>query len=256
MEFNRFACEFVRSGGLGKLRSVMGVNYTSPRVYDAFPEQPIPKELNWDMWCAQTPLKPYNTRLQNGWMSCVDYSGGQMTNWGAHGIDQIQWALGMDKTGPTEFWTEGEGAHAPVSFRYANGIEVRLELKKYPMGGAIFIGDKGRIEIDRNRFKVVPEELVEQPPPTQKAEIWEGPGWQAKYHIGDWLECIKTRRIPVADVEIGHRSVSVCHIANIVRQVGRKLRWDPEREVFLGDDDANGLLDRPRRNGYELPDPV
>ncbi len=254
MEMNRFACEFVRKGGLGKLQSVVGVNYTGPGTCGGLPKQPVPKELDWDMWLSSTPWKPFNERLQRGWMGCRDFSGGEMTNWGAHGLDQVQWALGMDLTGPVEIWTTKEGRNAPVSMRYANGIVVKLEIQKGgPHGGAVFIGEKGQLRIDRNRFVATPAELITAPPPKQKAEIWEGPGWQAKYHIGDWLDCIKTRKLPVADVEIGHRSVSVCHLANIAREVGRKLEWDPKKEDFVGAKDASALLDRPRRKGYELP---
>ena len=140
--------------------SVVGVNYTGPGSCTGLPGQSVPEELNWDMWCGSTPLKPYNTRLQNGWMGCRDYSGGEMTNWGAHGLDQIQWAVGMDDSGPVEIWPEETGPNAPISFRYSNGVLVELKLKKGPMGGAIFIGDKGQIEIDRNRFKATPAELV------------------------------------------------------------------------------------------------
>ena len=116
--------------------------------------------------------------------------------------------------------------------------------------------NKGKIEIDRNRFTATPAELAANPPAPEKAEIWEGPGWQAKYHIQNWLDCLQTRKLPVADVEIGHRAISVCHLANIVRQVGRKLKWDPLKERFEGDDEANTYLERPKRKGYELPDPV
>ena len=253
MEMNRFACEFVRNGGLGRLQSVLGCNYTGPGTCDDAGEEPVPADLDWDAWCGATPLKPYHSRRHLGWMGCRDYSGGEMTNWGAHGIDQIQWALGADDAGPVEISPEGQGMNAPVHLRYENGVIVKLELAQGPMGGAIFIGKRGKIEIDRNRFKADPVELVKDPPPAQKAEIWEGPGWQAKYHIGNWLECIKSRKTPVADVEIGHRSISVCHLANIARRVGRKLSWDPVKEVCAGDDEANALLERPRRKGYELP---
>jgi mono/diheme cytochrome c family protein len=107
-----------------------------------------------------------------------------------------------------------------------------------------------------NRFTATPGDLVKDPPEPQKAEIWEGPGWQAKYHIQNWLDCLRTRALPVADVEIGHRSITVCHLANIAREVGRKLRWDPDTESILGDEAASAYLARPRRKGYELPDPA
>ena len=254
MEMNRYACELVRTGGIGKLHTVLGVNYGGPGSCDYTETEPLPKEVDWDTWLNSTPYHDYSSKRQRGWMGCRAYSGGQMTNWGAHGLDQIQWALGMDGTGPVELWTEGTGSRAPVSYRYANGVVVKLELSGAPMGGAVFLGDKGKIEIDRNRFKATPEELVKDPPEAQTAEIWEGPGWQAKFHIGNWLECIKTRGRPVSDAEVGHRSVSVCHLANIVRQLGRKIQWDPTKEEFVGDEEANTYLERPRRKRFELPE--
>ena len=256
MAMNRFACELVRSGGIGKLHTVLGVNYPGPRQYTGLPEQPIPEGLDWDRWCAQTPLRPYNPQLQFGWMGWRAYSGGEMTNWGAHGLDQVQWALGMSESGPVEIWPVTEGPNGKVSMRYANGVILRLELEQGPMGGAIFVGDQAKIEINRNKFTTNPPDLIKDPPEPATAEIWEGPGWIARPHIQNWLDCIKTREKPNADVEIGHRSISVCHLANIAREVGRKLRWDPETETFPGDDEANCYLDRPKRKGYELPDPV
>ncbi|MFH1268789.1 MAG: Gfo/Idh/MocA family oxidoreductase, partial [Planctomycetota bacterium] len=228
MEMNRFACELVRSGGIGKVHTVLGVNYPGPRQYTGLPEQPIPEGLDWDQWCAQTPLRPYNSQLQFSWMGWRSYSGGEMTNWGAHGLDQVQWALGMSESGPVEIWPVTEGPNGKVSMRYANGALVRLELENGPHGGAIFVGDEAKIEINRNKFATNPPDLVKDPPEPATAEIWEGPGWIARPHIQNWLDCIKTREKPNADVEIGHRSISVCHLANIAREVGRKLRWNPE----------------------------
>lgn len=254
MEMNRFACEFVRTGGLGKVHTVLARNYPGPNRYAGLPEQPVPEGLDWDAWCAQTELRPYNGALQYGWMGWRDYSGGEVTNWGAHGFDQVQWALGMDESGPVEMWPETEGLNGKVHMRYANGVLLRAELEDSgPMGGAIFIGEKGKIEINRNKYTTNPADLIPQGPPQEAADVWEGPGWQAKLHIENWLECIKTRKRPNADVEIGHRSVSVCHLVNITRELGRRLRWDPKTETFPGDAEANAYLLRPRRKGYELP---
>jgi predicted dehydrogenase len=255
MAINRVACEFVRNGGLGKVHTVLGVNYPGPNRFPGLPQEKTPEGLDWDKWCGQTELRPYNRRLQFGWMGWRDYSGGQMTNWGAHGLDQVQWALGADGSGPTEIWTEGTASPAPVMMRYASGVLVKLELPKGPMGGAIFIGDKGKIEINRNKYNSNPPEIIPNPPPQAEIDKWKDETglWQAKYHIQNWLECMRTRARPVADVEIGHRSISVCHLGNIAREVGRKLKWDPAKEVFVGDEEANRLLERPRRKGYELP---
>ena len=184
------------------------------------------------------------------------FSGGEMTNWGAHGVDQIQWALGMDGTGPVEFWPVTPGPNGNVSMRYANGVVVKFESKdqtEVPMGGAVFIGEKGKIEIDRNEFQCDPPELAVNPPPKEAKKSWTGPGWNASLHIANWLDCIKSRSTPNADVEIGHRSISVCHLVNITRELNRKLQWDPKTETFVNDPEANTYLSRPRRKGFELP---
>ncbi len=256
MEMNRFACELVRTGGIGAIKAVLGVNYTGPRHYTGLPSQPIPDGDDWNLWQSRTESRPFNQTLQFGWMQWSCYSGGEMTNWGAHGVDQIQWALGMSHTGPVEIWPTSEGPHGKVQMRYANGTVVRYELDSGPSGGGVFVGEDCKIEINRNKFTTNPPDFVKDPPEPATARIWEGPGWIARPHIQNWLDCIKTREKPNADVEIGHRSISVCHLANIVRRIGRKLRWDPDRETFPGDDEANCYLQRPRRKGFELPDPV
>ncbi|MEA1952317.1 MAG: gfo/Idh/MocA family oxidoreductase, partial [Planctomycetota bacterium] len=122
-----------------------------------------------------------------------------------------------------------------------------------PMGGAIFIGDKAKIEINRNKFTTNPPDLVKHPPEPAQAQAWEGPGWIAKPHMQNFFDCMRSRKLPNADVEIGHRSVSVCHLANITRELGRRLKWNSQTETFAGDDEANALVARPRRKGYELP---
>ncbi|MBN2476155.1 MAG: Gfo/Idh/MocA family oxidoreductase [Pirellulales bacterium] len=254
MEMNRFACELVRSGGIGKLKAVLGVNYPGPRQYTGLPEQPIPEGDDWDVWQSQTEARPFNANLQFGWMQWRCYSGGEMTNWGAHGCDQIQWALGASHTGPVEIWPTSPGPNGGVRMRYANDVVVRYELAGGPAGGGVFVGEDCKIEINRNKFTTNPPDFVKDPPDGATAQPWEGPGWIARPHIQNWLDCIKTREKPNADVEIGHRSISICHLANIARQVGRKLAWDPDKEIFPGDDEANCYLDRPKRKGYELPD--
>ncbi len=256
MEINDFCCQFVRDGKLGKLKKVQGVCYTGPRRYEGLPEEPIPAGDDWATWQGPTEVKPFNTNLQFGWMQWRDYSGGEMTNWGAHGVDQIQWALGKSLTGPTELWPETPGPNGKVSLRYdAEGPVVSFELENTgPMGGGIFVGEDCKMEINRNKFTTNPPDFVKDAPPSALQGKWEGDGWIARPHIQNWLDCIKTREKPRADVEIGHRSISVCHLVNITREVGRKLKWDPDKEQFVGDDEANKLLDRPRRVGFELPE--
>ncbi len=260
MAMNRLACEFVKSGGLGRIRLVLGVNYPEPVRLGEMPAEPVPAGLNWDMWLGQAASRAFNPELFSHWMRYWDYSGGEMTNWGAHGIDQIQAALGTDTTGPVEFRPLADGPRGAVSWRYASGVEVRLEMPDAGelQGGAMFVGEKGRIEIVRNNFRTDPPNLIKQLPPPEEVRKWRDDValWQARYHLQDWLDSMRSRKLPVADVEIGHRSISICHIVNITRELGRKLEWDPETERFTGDAQANDRLSRPRRKGYELPEPA
>lgn len=256
MELNRFCCDFVSSGGLGDIKFVQAVNYTGPQRYPGIaelPEEAIPEGDDWDAWCGPAPLRPFHHKLQFQWMQWWDYSGGQMTNWGAHGVDQIQAALGKSLTGPRELWPVTEGPNGKVSMTYADGTLVRFELEKGPMGGAIFVGTQAKMEINRNRFATNPVDFVKNSPDPGGDKKWDTEDWTAGPHLANWLDCIKTRATPNADVEIGHRSISVCHLINITRELGRKLTWNPDVERFENDDEANRLLERPRRNGYELP---
>jgi len=260
MEMNQIACKLVRTGGLGKLKLVQGVNYPDSVAIPDLPEEPVPQELDWNVWQNQARAHAYNRKLRFSWMSFQDYSGGETTNWGAHGLDQIQWALGMDHTGPVEFWPMDEPRGA-VAFRYASGVEVRLDLPynggdQPLMGGGRFIGEKGSIDIWRNNFKIDAPGVTLDLPPQEEIDKWHDKRalWQAEYHMGFWLACIPTRERPNADVEIGHRSVSVSHLANIARRVNRKIQWDPRAEQIVGDTEANQLaVNRPRRKGWELP---
>jgi predicted dehydrogenase len=267
MEMDRFACEFVREGGIGKVKCVEAVNFPGPFRYPekGLPETPIPPELNWEMWQGSAPTRPFNPRLamkelEGGWLSWRDYSGGYGADLFAHSYDMIQYALGMDETGPIEFWpVEGKGMTARIDFRYANGIEVHVRFLPWtdpPRGphlGAIFAGERCKIEINRNKFTTNPRDFIVDPPDPALAKKWEGDGWVAEGHIENWFDCIKSRAKPNADVEIGHRTVTIAHLTNIARELGRKLRWDPEKEQIKGDREANLLLDRPRRAGWELP---
>jgi len=267
---NYAGCELIRKGGLGKITKVIAYNYPSPWEC-ALPAQPVPDELDWDMWCGPNPVVPFNQdlylpRANPGWLSFRPYSGGEMTGWGAHGFDQIQCALGMDDTGPVEVWTEGgkfdpptytksepkergdKICHEPkVFFRYANGVLV--EPGEATMGGAIFFGEKGRVAISRGACESDPDELAIEALRRRPANFNDN-------HQKNWLDCIKSRARPIADVEIGHRSATVCHLGNIARWTGRKLRWDPVKEEFVGDKEANQYLDRERRKPWVGPEKV
>jgi predicted dehydrogenase len=299
---NHVGCKLVREGIIGKIERVIAYNYPSPWNC-GLPEQKIPDELDWDLWCGPTEPVPFNADLyiprgKPGWLSFRPYSGGEMTGWGAHGFDQIQCALGMDESGPVEVWvddgkfepptytapeTSKRGnticSAPPVFFRYANGIVV--ELGKGPQGGGIFFGEKGKVTINRGVCVSDPPELVadalkkaiaevrEQakarkssvedpaPPPstlTDKVKMAPTPPLGGG-HMQNWFDCIKSRQKPIADVEIGHRSATVCHLCNIARWTGKRLKWDPVKEQF-DDAEANKYLDRTRRKPYELPETI
>ena len=258
------------------------MNYPSPWEY-AMPAQPVPEGVDWDMWCGPTEPVPYNENLYiprptstlvgPGWLSFRSYSGGEMTGWGAHGFDMVQAALGMDAAGPSEIWTEGPKYAPPkyigpqgkelgdkicsvpkVFFRYPSGAVMELVEKgpsgeKLPSFGGIFIGEKGAMSIDRGRIASTPDELAEN-------LMRQRPRGFDDNNITNWLDCIRSRKLPNADIEIGHRSATVCHLGNIARWTGRKLKWNSEREIFPDDPAANTLLDRPRRQPWELPKSV
>jgi predicted dehydrogenase len=262
MEMNRVACQLIREGGMGKILEVRAIAYEgpAPAPTESLVAEPQPAGLDWNLWLNQAADRPYSARWMN-WMQWRDFAGGQMTNWGAHGVDQIQWALGMDGTGPVELQPLSEGLNGHVRMKYASGVVVNfvIEPGKGPMGGAVFVCEHGKLEINRNKFSSNPpeiaRELLKQVDSVEEERKWSDDLalWQARWHLQNWLDCIASRKLPVADVEIGHRSVSVCHLANITRELHRPLRWDPEKEVFVGDEEANQLLTRPRRKGFELP---
>ncbi len=272
MPANHHGCELIRNGRLGKVRKVIAHNYPSPWL-NGLPGKPIPKRLDWEAWCGPAEVIPYDPNLERpranpGWISFRAFSGGEMTGWGSHGFDQIQWALGMDTSGPVEIWTDdatfapplytepkgrsdGEKATSSpkVYMRYSNGVE--MELADAPPGGGIFIGEHGRITIGRNSLESDPPELIEEPLKNKQVHLYKSDN-----HYKNWLDCIKSRETPIAEAETGHRSATICHLANNARRVGRRLQWDPQKEIFVGENDAPYLLDYPRRRGYQLPEAI
>jgi predicted dehydrogenase len=255
MPINIYSSKLVREGAIGKIKEVIACNYEPGTTWTPKPAQPMPAGLNWDQWCNQTELRPYHNDLRTKWGLYWDFDGGGqswgVSGWGTHGLDQVQAALGTDETGPVEMWPEEKGEQARVTMRYASGTLLKLEQPKindHSQLGAIFVGEKGRIQILRGNYLSDPVELRRNAPEyTPEGANEDLP------HLKNFFECMRTRQRPHADVEIGHRSNSVCHLVNICRQVGRKLQWDPQAEKFVGDDEANKLLSRPRRKGYELP---
>ena len=218
--------------------------------------------MNWDQWCNQAELVPHDPSLYHGcgkWGPWSAYDGGGsswgVTGWGSHSYDAVQAALGTDDSGPVEVWAAAPSyPMSPVTMRYANGtiLEMNLPRQRGPVWGAIFIGQEGKVEINRNRCVSNPPELVARQP---KVFYAQG-GADTRPHIENWVECLRTRQRPRADVETAHRSATICHLVNVARDIGRRLRWNPDKELFVGDDEANRhpSVTRPRREGYELPE--
>jgi predicted dehydrogenase len=274
MPINRYASELVRNGKIGRIKTVKVCNYLPGLAWKPQPEQPVPEGLDWDVWCNQTELRPYHPTLHRQWSNYVDYDdGGEswgVSGWGTHGLDQVQCALGMDRTGPVEIWTEDLVTkdapdfplarnpnfsqllnRKPVVMKFANGTQVELSepgKNSHSQLGGIFVGDSGRIEIVRGDFTADPPELRKNAPPV----LPEGKGEDVP-HLKNFVECVMSRKQTNADVETAHRATTLCHLVSICRLLDRKLKWDPEAEKFAGDDEANRLLSRPRRKGYELP---
>ena len=223
--------------------------------------EPVPSGVHYDLWLGPAPSRPYNAnRVHYTFRFFWDYSGGQMTNWGAHHLDIAQWGLGMDDSGPVEIWTEGSKFNPPtytepesrargdklcsvpmIFYRYANGVVVKLD--DAPQGGAIFVGQEGKITVACGIAKYDPLELGRGAP----ANLDNFLGHKGPLHTQQWLKCLRTRERPSCDFEIGHRTATAAHVGNIARWRGRKLRWDPAEEEFRGDDQANALLSRPMR---------
>lgn len=255
MPINMHASELVRKGAIGKVHTVITCNFAGGKDWVArdTPDD-LPAGLDWDQWCNQTELRPYYLDLYAGWANYNDYDGGGQTwgvsGWGTHSLDQVQCALGLDHTGPIEIWPEEKGPRCKITMKYANGQLIKLEGANRGMEdlGAIFVGDKGKIEILRGDYTADPKQLRENAPPvTPQGDHESIP------HIENFFQCMRTRKQPNAHAEAGHRATTLCHLVNICRVVQRKLQWDPKKEKFVGDDQANALLSRPRRKGYELP---
>jgi predicted dehydrogenase len=252
MPINIYASNLVASGRIGKVQKVIVCNFLAPARLTPLAAEPAPDGLNWDQWCNQTELRPYNKQLHLGWMKWWDYDGGGqswgVSGWGTHSLDQVQAALGTSETGPVEFIPCENNV---VQLRYANGTVVSLEqeiIKDHQQLGAIFEGTNGTLQILRGDFKTNRPELRASAPEV----IIEGPN-ENSFHLQNFFDCVKSRKRPNADVEIGHRSNSVCHLVNIARDLNRPLKWNPKKERFVDDPEADRHLSRPRRAGYELP---
>lgn len=249
----RKACSYVRSGRIGKVLAVYA-DVGGPSRWCDLPEEPMEPGLDWDRWLGPAPKRPYNSILSPrgvhdhfpAWRSYREYSGGGMTDWGAHHFDIAQWGLGRDESGPVEILPPADPkAEKGVTFIYDDGVKL---IHGGP-GGACFVGERGVVLVNRGRLESIPGDLFDKPLEEGKDTILP----KTNGHQQNWLECIKSREKPICDVEVGARSVTVCHLGNLAYWNRRPLKWDPKAWEFPGDTEANGWRDVDRREGYQLP---
>jgi predicted dehydrogenase len=275
----RYAAELVRNGRIGQLRTVL-IGLPGDPAGEIEPPMPVPKNLNYDMWLGSTPLVPYTEKRVHphvgydrpGWLRCEQFGAGMITGWGAHHIDSAHWGMETEYTGPVEIWGTAEfpakglwDVHGPFKTEamYANGVHMIVS-GEYP-NGIRFEGTDGWIFVSRGNETVTasdpvaklqdPQALNASDPKIIKSVI--GPDeihlYESKDHHGNWLDCIKSRQQPIAPVEVAHRACSACLLHHMAMKLKRKLYWDPGRERFKNDEEANGLLSRPQRIPYSLP---
>lgn len=264
----RLAVEMVRQGRIGNLKRVdvvLGKNQTG----GPFKRRPIPKYFNWNLWQGQTPDTPYiEQRSHYTFRWWYEYSGGQMTDWGAHHLDIAQWAI---NSLPTEISASAtypkvtDGYNVAIDFsadyRYANGVV--MSVRDVGRNGIMFTGDQGRIFVNRGSIQGKPVEQLQDSPLTREMQTiypydnHERPERAGKLdaiinHMGNFFDCVESRKKPISDVLSQHRSVTTCHLGNIAMRIGKTLRWDPAKEEFPDQPAANALLSREQRNEFRI----
>jgi len=248
----RRAATIVRNGWLGEIKLIRTRLGRFPTAPESLPEQPVPEGLDYDRWLGPTPWRPYNQLrvlgdYGGGWRIFLEYGSRKNGDWGAHHFDIIQWALGMDDSGPVDFIPAGFEGNPYQTHRYANGVTVQRVDGNQP-AMIEFIGTKGTVGVGRDDYLVCdPVELATRPVRAGEQHLYESDD-----HHTDFFRCVRTRQRPIADVEVGHRSATVGHLCGIARQLRRPLKWDPVKEDIVGDPVASRLLDRPRRAPYAL----
>jgi len=266
------AVALVRAGRIGKIRKVTAAIGGAPSG-GPFKRENSPANLNWEMWLGQAPKVDYiKQRCHSDFRWWYEYSGGKLTDWGAHHVDIGQWAIGMENSGPHTI--EVQKDQLPVEFkngypmaddrfntptgflvraRFAN--DVVMDIRHDTENGVRFEGSGGKIFVTRDRIDLeggAVEGLYKNPvPESLLVELRKGK--RVDGHMANFFECMRDRSVPVSDVWTHHRALTTCHLANIaLRLNGRKLTWDPAKEEIVNDTEANGWLTRPQRPGYEV----
>ena len=249
----RQAVELVRNGYIGEIKSIKVSVGPPPKKYDLSAE-PIPDGLDWSKWLGPNAASSFNTELAPpvskdvypNWRRYKEFGGGGVTDWGAHMFDIAQWALDMDNSGPVEVSAPDGGSHKNLTFRYKNGTIMTHE--KWAWENAVlFTGTEGEIRIERGKIETTPASLKDRIIGESEKHVYKSID-----HYKDFLNAMRKRSMPVCDVETGHRTATVCNIGNIAYQLNRSLQWDPIKEMFSNDAEANALLGRTMLNEWAI----
>ena len=248
----KYAVDLARSGKLGELKTVYAekapAEWFKFHPYATLPAQPEPPkdEVDWDRWLGPAPWRPYNAQYMTRqfWMCHLDFSGGMLTEWGSHTADLCQWANNADNETPVEFEMAEDKGKETVVARYANGVKLVFEEGAWPLH-VRFVGTEGMIYVDDDG-------TMEAEPKSLLAGRQFGKGYPNENHVRNFLDCVKSRRTPIAPAEGAHRANSTCQIANICQLLGRKLTFDPATEQFVGDEVANRMVHRAMRSPWQL----
>lgn len=241
----RQAAELIRNGYIGEIKSIKVNVGPPPKPYD-LPAEQIPEGLDWNAWLGPNAPVPFNSELAPptskdvfpNWRNYREFGGGMVTDWGAHMFDIVQWALNMDDSGPVEVFAPDGKEHPFLTYRYENGITMTHE--KWDWNNAIlFTGTEGELRVQRKKIETTPTSLA-----TKIIGEAEKHVYKSENHYKDFFDAMRKRSKPICDVEIGHRTASVCNIGNIAYQLNRPLQWNPKKESFKNDKEANALLGR------------
>ena len=251
-EFRQTA-ELIRNGYIGDIKNIKVNVGPPPKRYD-LPAEPIPEGLDWAMWLGPNEPVPFNSELAPplskdvfpNWRNYKEFGGGMVTDWGAHMFDIVQWSLDMDNSGPVEVIPPDGKEHKFLTYRYDNGITMTHE--PWEWNNAIqFVGSEGTLNIQRKKLETTPATLKDKVIGTDEKHVYHSDN-----HYKDFLDAMRKRSEPICDVEIGHRTASVCTIGNIAYQLKRPLKWDPKKENFKKDKEANGLLERSLKSEWAI----
>jgi len=253
----RYACELVRNGRIGKIHKVE-VGLPTGGGTDNKPIQPVLAGVDWNFWLGPAPWVPFRGVIHWDWRWIMDYSGGQLTDWAGHHIDIAHWGLGLDHTGPVEI--EGRGVYpkdgiynAPTEYKFTCLYENDLAMivandRQQPKGmGTVWYGDDGWIHVRRGKLEASSENILKEVIGPDEIKLYD-----SRDHQQNFLDCVRSREKTITPIDIAHRSISVGLLGEIAMLTERKLRWNPEKEVFPDDDEANRMLSRPMRSPWHL----